>query len=356
MTSSINIKRDKKNSLKIFIAVILVITLIISLIEFTTQFHFWLKEIGRNFVISLSIGGFILVLDYFFDLTKIENKFIDFLKVVVSFAAAGFAGGALAWLLNELLFGFNVTHPFAFFLKTSGLSIAFGLGIFSYFLLRERFLIASKKLIQKEINEQKLLRLNKEAELKALRAMVNPHFLFNTLNSISSLIYEDQNKAEDTTQKLSSLFRKVLNASEKEFHRLSDEITLVEDYLKIEKVRLEDRLNYKINVDPQIEEFFVPTLILQPLVENAIVHGISKLRGGGSVNVHCSKSAADLSVTIRNTKKPDEPVNENRFGISGILERLNLHYGENYSFNIQTEQDEFIVEMIIPAEANGNER
>ncbi len=354
MTSPINIKRDNKSSLKIFIAIILVITLIISLIEFTTPFHFWLKEIGRNFVISLSIGGFIFVLDYFFDLTQIENKFFDFLKVVFLFAAAGFAGGAVAWLLNDLLFGFNVTHPFAFFLKTSGLSIAFGLGIFSYFVLRERFLNASKKLIQKEINEQKLLRLNKEAELKALRAMVNPHFLFNTLNSISSLIYEDQTRAEDTTQKLSSLFRKVLNASEKEFHRLSDEITIVEDYLRIEKVRLEDRLNYKINIDTQIDEVLVPTLILQPLVENSIVHGISKLKEGGNVNILCSKSASKLSVIIKNTKRTDEPVNENRFGISGILERLSLHYGENYSFNIQTEQSEFIVEMNIPAEANGN--
>lgn len=346
--------RVNRDSLRIFIVIIIVITIIISLIEYTPPFFFWLKEIGRNFVISLSIGSVILIFDSIFNLTNIERKLINFIKVFVSFALAGILGGGIAWLINDFLFGFNVTHPTIFFLKTSGLSVAFGLGVSSYFLLRERFLHASKKLSQKEINEQKLLRLNKEAELKALRAMVNPHFLFNTLNSISSLIYEDQKKAEDTTQKLSSLFRKILNASEREFHPLHEEINLVEDYLKIEKVRLESRLNYKINVDPETSDFLVPTLILQPLVENAVVHGISKLKNGGIINIICKKKNENLFATIVNSKKKNDTMNENRFGISGIIERLELHYADYYSFDITQKENEFTVNIKIPQKANGN--
>lgn len=348
--------RVKRDSIKIFIGIIFIITIIISIIEYRPPFLFWLKEIARNFVISISISGIILIFDSFFDLTKIQNKIPDFIKVVVLFALAGIIGGALAWLINDLFLGFNVTHPTIFFLKTSGLAILFGLAIFSYFLLRERFLNASKKLSQKEVNEQKLLRLTKEAELKALRAMVNPHFLFNTLNSISSLIYEDQRRAEDTTQKLSSLFRKVLNASEKEFHSLSEEINLINDYLRIEKVRLESRLNYNIEIEPGTESCLVPTLILQPLVENSIIHGILKLKKGGNVNIYCGKRGAELTISVINSKKENNLINQNRFGLSGILERLKLQYGENYSFDINNEINEFKVEMIIPVEISGNEK
>ena len=178
--------------------------------------------------------------------------------------------------------------------------------------------------------------------------MINPHFLFNTLNSISSLIFDDPNKAEDTIQKLSSLFRRILNTRESEFHELKEELSFIEDYLRIEKVRLGDKLQYKINTEKEIEGTLIPALLLQPLVENAIIHGISKLKNGGQLDINCSKTEDNIIFEISNTLDQNVSPNNRRFGISGFIERLDLHFGNSYTYETTNTDGIYRVKLILP--------
>src|SRR4029453_9333194 len=136
----------------------------------------------------------------------------------------------------------------------------------------------------REIREQEIGRLATEAELRALRAQINPHFLFNALTTIGYLIQSAPSRALDTLMRLTSLLRSVLR-SEAELTTLGRELELVEAYLQIEHARFEDRLHITVDVPTVVRDVPVPSLVLQPIVENAVKHGIAPQRRGGAVVV-----------------------------------------------------------------------
>ena len=137
---------------------------------------------------------------------------------------------------------------------------------------------------EQEIREQEFSKLATEAQLSALRAQINPHFLFNALTTIGYLIQTAPEKAFSTLMRLTQLLRGVLRSTG-EFSPLREELKLIDSYLEIEHARFEERLEININVPKELEEIRVPSLILQPLVENAIKHGISKTKQGGKVEI-----------------------------------------------------------------------
>ena len=135
------------------------------------------------------------------------------------------------------------------------------------------------------LRERQIGQLATEAELRALRAQLNPHFLFNALTTIGYLIQVAPDRAQSTLLRLTSLLRGVLRRSTTEFLRLGDEIALVQAYLEIEEARFEERLRVRIAVDAALHDVLIPSLLLQPLVENAVKHGIAPLAAGGEVEV-----------------------------------------------------------------------
>ena len=137
---------------------------------------------------------------------------------------------------------------------------------------------------ERELREQEIGKLATEAELRALRAQINPHFLFNALTTIGYLIQTAPPRALETLMRLTSLLRGVLR-SEGEFTTLGRELEIVEAYLDIEHARFEQRLRVRIDVPPGLRDIRVPPLLLQPLVENAVKHGIAPQRDGGEVSV-----------------------------------------------------------------------
>jgi len=231
------------------------------------------------------------------------------------------------------------------------LSLFFGATTTGYFLLRERLEAAVKKLAEKEVNEQRLLRLKTKAELEALRAKVNPHFLFNTLNSIASLIPVEPKKAEEMVQKLSGLFRHTLEASKHELVKLKDELEVSQEYLEIEKARLGKRLDYSIEMDESLADFLISGFIIQPLVENSVKHGIAPLKSGGQINIQCTKNTNTCQIEISDNGI-GLPSNENcnGFGLSGVKERLALYYGDKYQFKISNEAG-VKIRMLLPLAA-----
>jgi LytS/YehU family sensor histidine kinase len=178
-----------------------------------------------------------------------------------------------------------------------------------------------------------------EAELRALRAQVNPHFLFNALTTIGHLIQTAPERALDTLMRLSGLLRSVLRSGD-EFVTIGEELDLIEAYLDIERARFEDRLRVQIEVPSELREIRIPALVIQPLVENAIKHGISERVAGGEVriSVRLEENVAVITVLdtgIGVTKAVLARQRTRGLGLSNVEQRLR-HYGVSNPLIVQS--------------------
>jgi len=178
-----------------------------------------------------------------------------------------------------------------------------------------------------------------KAELETLRARVNPHFLFNAHNSIASLIKTDPDKAEQMIRKLSDLFRYNLDSGLKDKMKLKDEIDIIRKYLEIEKVRLGDRLRYDIVLDEKLNDFLIPGLLIQPLVENSVKHGIAPKQEGGESKIDVKKNNGTCNIKISDTGKGFDTANvKEGFGLGGVNERLSLYYGKEFELSVNSDK------------------
>ena len=174
----------------------------------------------------------------------------------------------------------------------------------------------------------------RETEAKVLRSQLNPHFVFNALNSIRALVYENPTKAQQSITQLSNLLRNSLLADRRKTVELREEIKTVEDYLALEKVRYEERLDSHIDLDGRTLFWQVPPMMLQTLVENAIKHGVSTAVGGGFVEVRSTIVMDKLHIIIRNTGVLGDKEASGGFGLANTAQRLELLYGPEARFHI----------------------
>jgi signal transduction histidine kinase len=205
----------------------------------------------------------------------------------------------------------------------------------------------------RDLHEQEIRKLATEAELRALRAQINPHFLFNALTTVGYLIQTAPDRALETLMRLTQLLRGVLRRSEGEFATLGEEIELIESYLDIERARFEDRLRVMIDVPSSLRQIRVPALLIQPLVENAIKHGVSPCRAGGEVVILARlarnagrtaalTSAADtLQIWVRDTGAgaSERELARGRargIGLQNIEQRIKRHYDGAATFDIRS--------------------
>ncbi|HUK89689.1 MAG TPA: histidine kinase [Blastocatellia bacterium] len=192
---------------------------------------------------------------------------------------------------------------------------------------------------ERDLREQQIGKLVTEAELRALRAQINPHFLFNALTTIGYLIEAAPDRALKALLRLTALLRGTLHRSSGEFTTLGQEIDLVETYLEIERARYEERLRINIDVPPAERCIRIPSLLVQPLVENAIKHGIAPLRAGGEVSVRARLLDSTLYVSVRDTgagtdEKRRAIGRANGVGLANIEDRLRCHYGDAAALSI----------------------
>jgi two-component system LytT family sensor kinase len=200
---------------------------------------------------------------------------------------------------------------------------------------------------------QEMTKLTTEAELRALRAQVNPHFLFNALNTIGYLIQTAPARAHVTLMKLTSLLRAVLRSGEPAI-ALGDEIDLVSAYLDIERSRFEERLKVDIEVPEVLRRVRVPPLVLQPLVENAIKHGIGNSRGGGFVGIRVRAEGDRLVITVRNTGATTSETEIARgrrrgVGLANLDARLRHLYGDAARVTLVATPNDTCAEVVLPA-------
>jgi len=195
----------------------------------------------------------------------------------------------------------------------------------------------------------------KDYELKTLKSQLNPHFMFNAMNSIRALIEEDPESAKVAITKLSNILRYSLQMERMERVPLEDEVETVKNYLDLERIRFEDRLKYKIDIDRSTQKIEIPPMMIQTLIENGIKHGIAKRTEGGEIHLKSkmmtTSNGPKLKIEIRNSGNFSEEQlkNSNGFGVSNTKHRLNLLFGENANFTIQNENGNTVLaEVEIP--------
>jgi two-component system, LytTR family, sensor histidine kinase AlgZ len=200
---------------------------------------------------------------------------------------------------------------------------------------------------------QEQLRLNvereSEARVDALQARIRPHFLFNTLNTVASLIRIDPAAAERAVEDLAELFRASLS-SEKNLCALARELELVDRYLEIEALRLGDRLRVERLIEQSARDWPVPLLSLQPLVENAIHHGIQARAEGGTVRIEASTHEGMLRLRVHNPKPAMVPKlsHGNHIALDNIRQRLLLHYGSKARLEVESAADYYAATLYLP--------
>ncbi len=191
----------------------------------------------------------------------------------------------------------------------------------------------------------------KEIELNNLKSQLNPHFIFNALNSIRALVDENPGKSKLAINQLSNILRNSLTTEKRGLTKFEDELKIVKDYLGLESIRFEERLKTEFEIDPASRGFLVPPLMIQTLVENGIKHGISKLTAGGTIQMKTTVHNDRLIIQIRNSGQYLNGVRRNSggLGLENTKQRLKLIYGGKASFRIMTENDTFVLtEIEIP--------
>ncbi len=202
---------------------------------------------------------------------------------------------------------------------------------------------------QEEIKNLKWQATKNEIELNKLKSQLNPHFIFNSMNSIRALINEDPILAKEAITQLSNVLRNSLLMGKQKLISLGDEMKLVNDYLGLEKTRFEERLTIKRNIEKNTEMFLLPPLMIQTLVENGIKHGTSKLPEGGTIEINSSIEKGKLKIVIYNSGIYDENLKpETGFGLVNTVQRLKLMYGDKAIFKIVNEDKRVKTLLLIP--------
>jgi two-component system LytT family sensor kinase len=180
-----------------------------------------------------------------------------------------------------------------------------------------------------------------DAELRALRAQINPHFLFNSLNTIADLSVVAPEKAEEMTLRLAAVFRYILANTDRQFTSVNEEINFAKSYLGIEEARFGDRLRVQFDVEQSVLQEKVPALLLQPLIENALKHGLGPRRQGGTLSIGAKRTAlgftltvADDGVGLSGAQRDDSRGNGTHVGLQNVQKRLRTAYADRASFSL----------------------
>jgi LytS/YehU family sensor histidine kinase len=260
--------------------------------------------------------------------------------------------GAIVWMLVMLLVSILVFQSFTFseikpgiaFVTTFNWSAT--LLIWSLIYFGFHYVESTRKT---EVEKWKLEVAVKEAELRALKSQMNPHFIFNCLNNIRGLIVEDPERAQTVVTQLASILRYSLQAGDTETVTLEEELQTVSDYLALEAVRLEERLQVKMDIDPSSLKISVPAMLVQTLVENGIKYGVATLPKGGEISLKSQVDSTALKIQVTNSGQFNDASNGNGVGLKNSRERLKLLFGEAASVTVQnTSSDSVTAKIEIP--------
>jgi LytS/YehU family sensor histidine kinase len=257
---------------------------------------------------------------------------------------------ALAWEAF-LVHAFGMTAPRLGRLADFGIMAAVMLFLYPVSIVVHYLVLAFDQAREAERNALESRVAARESELRALRAQLNPHFLFNSLNSINALIGGDPEGARRMCENLGDFLRRTLNLGARDVVPLADELALVDRYLGIERVRFGERLRVERRVDAEASRCLVPPLLLQPLVENAIKHGVADRLDGGMVRVEAHRDGNRLVIEVENDTDPGAPTRRGEgLGLDNVKRRLDTFSAREARLDVREEPGRFRVTLTLPAQ------
>jgi LytS/YehU family sensor histidine kinase len=263
------------------------------------------------------------------------------MRVAIATLLVSIAAFCITTALSEAVYGNQVTpiaqafyvklapdaqlrNQYIFMLLVHGAWVAVYLAIV---MQRRRYLA--------ELRQAQLGEALRAAELRLLKSQLNPHFLFNALNGLRSLIADEPARARDAVTQLARMLRYTLASGEEDLLTLERELEMVDDYLALESMRLAERLRIERDIDPAARSVRIPSMLLQTLVENAIKHGIAQLKQGGALRISAHLESGELVLLVSNPRPPDNPrTGEEGVGLRNATERLRLLYGVRASLQL----------------------
>ena len=288
-----------------------------------------------------------------------STKFISFeiystLKIVTNHVTAAFFTSGI-WISIGYYILSNIFSSDRIYLNFLYDSIVwrFFIGMLYYFIIVSLIyiIIYYNNFQEKVLKEAELKSLVKEAELKSLKYQINPHFIFNALNSISALTLSEPKLAQEMTINLSSFLRKTLSLNETQKSRLTDELANAKLYLEIEKIRFGDKFSYSEELSGECSEIEVPSMILQPLFENAIKHGVYESIEPVNIHFICEDQIDYIKITIRNNYDEEAVSHKGEgIGMSNIQSRLRMIYNQENLLKFSKKDGIFTVTIFIPIE------
>ena len=310
------------------------------IVRYILSFVYDSTPFGLNKVLFLMFGVGISLLLYFFYRNR-WGKFASFFTLALTVAAAS-VGGSFLWVMSCEVFITDFS-----LIKAEGgwKNIAYFSMNLSFVMLSWSFLYFGIKYWQK-LEEQKELSqkansLADQAKLQMLRYQLNPHFLFNSLNSIHALIGKEPGKAEIMLEELSDFLRYSLVKDDISETSLKMELEIIESYLAIEKIRFEEKLNYNVNLDPKLEEYKMPGFLIHPLVENAVKYGMKTSTKPLEIKIDAFRENENINISVSNTGKwfenndqDNDEINSTKIGLENIRNRLNLVFPGKHKFDI----------------------
>jgi two-component system, LytTR family, sensor histidine kinase AlgZ len=276
--------------------------------------------------------------------------------LAITWSAAALAGSlvwvACAWLTASLLS--QIQSLAGLDRSLSGtLPLLFGMGVLLYLLSAglHYMALAAEQSRDAERRAKEARTLAQEAELRALKMQINPHFLFNSLHSIAALATLDGERAREMCVRLADFLRSGMGLSQRKSIPLHEELELARNYLEVERVRFGQRLRVEERVQTACQECLVPALMLQPLLENAVKHGIAGLLDGGAVRLTAVRDEAGVAITVENGFDPDMAAsNKIGMGLNHVRRRLQMQYGESASLEAGSAGDVYRVVLRFPCE------
>ena len=325
-------------SLRIFVSIVMIqLVVIIYALSFLSYDLEFLRKLSILTLMAQFIGLILLILlcklnKFFNQLDVIKGIFVLVLLVVVITTVIAQIIGYLDMQLTFHLFE-NQDAINYLNIKLTVSTVLICLSLVRYFYVQDQW--------HKQV--QKL----SEARLNALQARIKPHFLFNSLNTIASLISFNADQAEIAIADFSHLMRRTFTHKESTIS-IEEELLWVKKYLAIEKLRLAERLQYDIEVDSELLTTSIPVLCVQPLVENAILHGIQPLEQGGKIDIRILKQNSQLLIEVRNPYSTKRMTHTSGMALANIKERLQLQYGNKAAMQINAGVDCYAVSLSIP--------
>ena len=291
-----------------------------------------LLNILFSFFISLSITNSVFIYECY-----LKQLTTSFWKYIAGYYSCNIIGNIIGTELSYLIVSaiFKTPYSISDHLENYKFNFFIVMIVGTLILLYQAQKVNMLSLLNaKEVDIVKINQLKIQAELQTLQSKINPHFLYNALNSIASLIHEDADKAEEMTLKLSKLFRYSINTMQESATQVAEEIEILNNYLDIEKIRFGDRIHFQIRVDESLEKELIPRFLIQPLVENALKHGLKDTTANGLLSVNISKDAAGILISIADNGIPFPAELNIGYGLQSTYDKLQLLYGEGYELKI----------------------